>query len=70
MCAYALTDTERRALPILGVVWRYFPTEAEARRFARRAEAGTRHDEYPCEAFVSAEDDGEGNPWCVKVRNW
>lgn len=60
-----------RDLPVLGVTWRYFPTEREAKRFASWAEKTTRAWEYPCEAFITARDDmPAGERFEVKVRNW
>ena len=60
-----------RDLPILGVTWRRFPTKSQAAAFARWAEAFTRNDEYPCEAFISIDDDApEDERFEVKVRNW
>ena len=58
-------------LPILGVVWRRFDTEKEARAFAAWAERTTKHHAHPCEAFVMSDQAGEnGDQWEVKVRNW
>lgn len=60
-----------RDLPILGVMWRYFPTEREALRYARWAERVTKRSPRPCEAFVSvAEDHPAAERYEVKVRNW
>jgi hypothetical protein len=61
----------RNDLPLLGVTWRKFPTLADAKRFASFAERETRHDEYPCEAFVNVDERNEpGERFEVKVRNW
>jgi len=62
---------DRSMLPILGVRWERFSTEREAQRFARWAERETRRDYYPCEAFVTRDDDASPEDrWEVKVRNW
>jgi hypothetical protein len=62
---------DRNMLPLLGVTWRYFPTKHDALAFAQWAEHETAQDEYPCEAFVTIEDDRPTDErYCVMVRNW
>ena len=62
---------DRNMLPALGVIWRGFANELEAKRFARWAENETRHDQWPCEAYVWREDDRPADErWQVKVVNW
>lgn len=54
-------------LPILGVVWRQFPTEHDAKTFANYATRTTRHHDHPCRSSYALTDDGT---WVVKVSNW
>ena len=61
----------RDDLPVLGVTWRGFSTLTEAKRFAAFAERETKHDNHPCEAFIT--EDSRNPPFErfeVKVRNW
>ena len=61
----------RNDLPLLGVTWRRFATEGQARAFARWAEQETRHDQYPCEAFIARDDEADpAERWEVKISNW
>lgn len=61
----------RNELPLLGVTWRTFATLADAKRFAAFAERETRHDQYPCEAFVTVDERNDHDKrFEVKVRNW
>ena len=58
-------------LPVLGVTWHYFADEKTAKALARWAERTTRNRQYPCEAFVTLEDDRPQNErYVVKIRNW
>lgn len=60
-----------KMLPLLGVTWNHFATEAEAMAFARWAESETQDDGRPCDAYVTREDDRpEGEQFVVMVRNW
>lgn len=64
-------DYPRWMLPILGIQWHQFPTEREAKRFAKWAEQTTRRSEHPCETFIEFRNDlPTGEQWEVKVRNW
>lgn len=61
----------RKDLPVNGVMWHYFATQNAAEKFAQWAEKITVADEYPCEAFITREDDRpDGRNFVVKVRNW
>jgi hypothetical protein len=61
----------RNMLPSLGVSYHGFETYHEARRFAAWAQRVTRLDRYPCDAYVTRENDRqEWERWQVKVTNW
>ena len=60
-----------RDLPILGVTWHRFPTKKEATAFANWAESFTKHDQYPCDAFITIDDDAPADErFEVRVTNW
>lgn len=61
-----MSEFNRDMLPCLGVMWHYFDSFENAQAFAQWAENVTSNDEYPCEAFVTVDDD----VFEVKVRNW
>ena len=54
-------------LPVFGVTWNWFATEAEADAFMIWAEEVTKSDINPCEAYWCGWN-GEG--YEVKVKNW
>jgi hypothetical protein len=54
-------------LPLFGVTWNTFETEAEADAFMIWAEKQTENDAHPCDAYYCGWN-GEG--YEVKVKNW
>ena len=57
-------------LPVLGVRWERFPTQAQAEAFASWAERVTARDHYPCEATIDWRPDySVGEQWEVRVRS-
>ena len=61
----------RDQLPCVGVTWTCFPTLEQARRFAAWAEHETRHDQYPCDAYITTDARNPPDAFFeVKVRNW
>lgn len=66
-----MTQYTRSMLPILGVVWHYFPTEHAAQAFARWAVQETRNSSRPCRVTVSHDSDmPTAEQFRVRVANW
>ena len=65
------TQFSREWLPLLGVMWHHFPTEAQATEFADWAESVTQHDARPCHTLVTVDPDApESYRFEVRVHNW
>ena len=61
----------RSMLPIIGVKWVPFDTEAECDAFMDWAEKETEHDQYPCDAYWVGLEIWDGKPqYVAKVKNW